>query len=190
MVDHLKDIVHCSADVTRYVSRTPVTLRTRFRPLIQCIMASAIVAQVSVVWPQLHTYLGHYIVPPRVVVTLQALYARDPKCFVFVLMLLCFCVHRSFPAPSNEEVLLVMRSLGVQTTSRGTSRFIPIDEIRDIVIHEGFRGFEVRFYLALLLKDKSDPDLVDIEIVFPDTLPRRRFLEQVWVDARRALFDK
>ncbi|KAL8921404.1 MAG: hypothetical protein Q9208_005730 [Pyrenodesmia sp. 3 TL-2023] len=54
----------------------------------------------------------------------------------------------------SEESLLVLRTLGIQTTTLSssyllpaTTRFIPTSQIRDTFIHEAFRGFEVRFYL-------------------------------------------
>jgi phosphatidylinositol glycan class H protein len=77
-----------------------------------------------------------------------------------------------------------MRSVGVQTTTHGTSHFIPLDAITDIVIHEGFVGFGVKFYLAILQHDGS------IEVVFPESLPQRRDLERVWRQTRKALFEE
>lgn len=68
-----------------------------------------------------------------------------------------------------EESLLVIRGLGVQTStsssmywSSATTRFIPTTQIQDIVIHEAFKGFEVRFYLAIIVE--GEPEVV---VVFP-----------------------
>lgn len=130
--------------------------------------------------------LSRHLFPRRLSAALVELRTTDPKCFAFGLMLLLLLLYRSYPVASQEDSLLVMRSLGVQTTSRGTSRFIPKDEIEDIVIHEGFRGFAVHFYLAVIT---TRPGHDRIEVVFPDTLPRRRELEPVYRDARRVLFD-
>ncbi len=62
-----------------------------------------------------------------------------------------------------------MRGLGVQTSSSArtllalpTTRFIPASLVQDVFIHEAFRRFEVRFFLAVVVKD--EPDLV---VVFP-----------------------
>lgn len=63
-----------------------------------------------------------------------------------------------------------------------TTRFIPSTQIQDIVINEAFRGFEVRFYLAVVVRDA--PDVV---VVFPKLLPRRADLEVVWKGARACL---
>lgn len=69
----------------------------------------------------------------------------------------------------TEESLLVIRGLGIQTStssntylSKATTRFIPTTQIQDIVIHEAFKGFEVRFYLAVIVE--GEPNVV---VVFP-----------------------
>lgn len=68
-----------------------------------------------------------------------------------------------------EESILVLRSLGVQTTSISpyylvppTTRFIPTSQICDILIHEAFRGFEVRYYLAAIVEGEAE-----VVVVFP-----------------------
>ena len=68
-----------------------------------------------------------------------------------------------------EETLLVLCSLGVQTSSissyyflPATTRFIPTSQIRDIFIHEAFRGFEVRYYLAIVVEGEAE-----VVVVFP-----------------------
>ena len=53
------------------------------------------------------------------------------------------------------------------TSSRsylGTSstRFIPTTHIQDIFIHEAFKGFEVRFYLSIVVEGEED-----VVVVFP-----------------------
>lgn len=69
----------------------------------------------------------------------------------------------------SEESLLVLRGLGIQTTSSSASylstsstRFIPTTSIQDILIHEAFKGFEVRFYLAIVVEHEQD-----VVVVFP-----------------------
>ncbi|PGH12013.1 hypothetical protein AJ79_04522 [Helicocarpus griseus UAMH5409] len=92
----------------------------------------------------------------------------------------------------TEESLLVIRGLGVQTsTSSATyfktasTRFIPTTQIQDIVIHEAFKGFEVRFYLAIIVEGESD-----VVVVFPNLLPGRLILEDVWKGSRKCLYAK
>lgn len=77
-----------------------------------------------------------------------------------------FCYH-------TEESLLVIRGLGIQTStssntylSKATTRFIPTTQIQDIVIHEAFKGFEVRFYLAVIVEGEKD-----VVVVFPVRIP-------------------
>lgn len=68
-----------------------------------------------------------------------------------------------------EESLLIICSLGIQTQTLSPSyllpastRFIPTAQIRDIFIHEAFRGFEVRYYLAIVVAGEWD-----VVVVFP-----------------------
>ena len=70
---------------------------------------------------------------------------------------------------SVEESLLVLRGLGVQTSSSSptylataSTKFIPTTRIQDIFIHEAFKGFEVRFYLAIVVEGEED-----VVVVFP-----------------------
>lgn len=75
----------------------------------------------------------------------------------------------SFSYLGSEESLLTLRALGIQTTSispyyflPATTRFIPTAQIRDIFIHEAFLGFEVRYYLAIVVEGESE-----VVVVFP-----------------------
>jgi len=68
-----------------------------------------------------------------------------------------------------EESLLVLRGLGVQTSTSSAmywrppvTRFIPTTSIQDIFIHEAFKGFEVRFYLSIVVQGEED-----VVVVFP-----------------------
>jgi hypothetical protein len=85
-----------------------------------------------------------------------------------------FHVASSSPQPPKltnapEESLLVLRGLGIQTTSSSSTylsthatRFIPTTSIQDIFIHEAFKEFEVRFYLAIVVEGEQD-----VVVVFP-----------------------
>ncbi|KAI9810807.1 MAG: hypothetical protein M1832_001109 [Thelocarpon impressellum] len=71
-----------------------------------------------------------------------------------------------------EESLLVLQGLGIQTSttsptylSTSTTRFIPTNQVQDVFIHEAFRGFEVRFYLAVVVEGEED-----VVVVFPVSL--------------------
>jgi phosphatidylinositol glycan class H protein len=91
----------------------------------------------------------------------------------------------------KEESFTVLRGLGIQTstTSRTylqapTTRFISTTSIQDIFIYEAFKGFEVRFYLAIVVEGEED-----VVVVFPTLLPRRAILEEVWRGTKRCLWE-
>ncbi|RYC65817.1 hypothetical protein CHU98_g366 [Xylaria longipes] len=116
------------------------------------------------------------LVPPRFAVPacLLALYALTRRLHV-------------------EESLLVLRGLGIQTSSskdsllagRATTRFIPTEKILDVLINEAFRGFEVRYYLVVIVE--GEPDVV---VVFPRLLPRADVVEKVWRGVRECLYER
>ncbi|KAF1939495.1 hypothetical protein EJ02DRAFT_256263 [Clathrospora elynae] len=89
------------------------------------------------------------------------------------------------------ESLTLLRGLGVQisTTSSTylqtpTTRFIPTTSIQDVFINEAFKGFEVRFYLVIVVEGEGD-----VVVVFPTLLPRRGVLEVVWRGTRACLWE-
>ncbi|KAB5586102.1 GPI-GlcNAc transferase complex [Coniochaeta sp. 2T2.1] len=98
---------------------------------------------------------------------------------------LCVCrIH-------TTESLLVLRGLGIQTSStsgtwlRGTAtRFIPTEKICDVLINEAFKGFEVRYYLIVVVDGEED-----LVVVFPRLLPGRKIVEAVWRGVRGCLYE-
>ncbi|KAJ5643549.1 uncharacterized protein N7484_006056 [Penicillium longicatenatum] len=83
-------------------------------------------------------------------------------------------IYGVFRREYTEESLLVIRGFGIQTStssstylSSAATRFIPTTQIQDIVIHEAFKGFEVRFYLAVIVE--GEPDVL---VVFPKYLKK------------------
>ncbi|KAK4247112.1 phosphatidylinositol N-acetylglucosaminyltransferase subunit gpi15 [Corynascus novoguineensis] len=102
----------------------------------------------------------------------------------------------------TTESVLVLRGLGIQTCSSGSAaaaagagggsrwgwarqtRFIPTEKIRDVLINEGFRGFEVRYYLCVVVEGEED-----VVVLFPGTLPRRKIVEAVWRGIRACLVE-
>lgn len=90
-----------------------------------------------------------------------------------------------------RESLLVLRGLGVQTSgsapsylSAASTRFIPTEKIHDIFVNEAFRGFEVRYYLVIVVDGEDD-----VVVVFPGLLPPRAIVETVWRGARECLYE-
>ncbi|KAH4198072.1 phosphatidylinositol N-acetylglucosaminyltransferase [Parastagonospora nodorum] len=91
----------------------------------------------------------------------------------------------------TEESLTVLRGLGIQTSTTSSTyllgpstRFIPTTSIQDIFIYEAFKGFEVRFYLAVVVEGEED-----VVVVFPTLLPRRAILEEVWRGTKKCLWE-
>lgn len=75
------------------------------------------------------------------------------------------CLRRDYV----EESLLVLQGLGIQTSTSSqyfftgaTTTFIPTTQIQDIVIHEAFKGLEVRYYLAVIVQGAAE-----VVVVFP-----------------------
>ncbi|SMY19329.1 unnamed protein product [Zymoseptoria tritici ST99CH_1A5] len=104
----------------------------------------------------------------------------------------CVCTFILVRRGYQEESLLVIRGLGVQTSSAGSTyipgtsstRFIPTSAIQDVFIHEAFKGFEVRFYLSIVVEGEGM-----VVVVFPTILPRREILEKVWRGTRACLYE-
>ena len=106
-----------------------------------------------------------------------------------------FAVFSASPKPKLiqiiEESLTVLRGLGVQTSTTSstylqtpTTRFIPTTSIQDVFIHEAFKGFEVRFFLMIVVEGEGE-----VVVVFPRLLPRRATLETVWRGVRGGLWE-
>ncbi|RKF64043.1 Phosphatidylinositol N-acetylglucosaminyltransferase subunit gpi15 [Erysiphe neolycopersici] len=104
---------------------------------------------------------------------------------LFILYILSRRFHKT-------ESLLVLRSLGVQTSSSSmifgignTTRFIPTEKIQDILINEAFRGFEVRYYLIVVVEGEKE-----LVVVFPGLSPRLDIVEKVWRGSRACLWEE
>lgn len=124
---------------------------------------------------------------------------------VAILVLLMVLVYSR---QEKEDSILIMNDVGIQLNSQSgwkfsfngnKSHFIPISNIIDLVIHEGFHGYgQVVFYMCVLTKTKNaTPDNIIglalnndkmIKIIFPQFLPRKDILMKVWKDSRRVLF--
>lgn len=98
-----------------------------------------------------------------------------------------------------EDSMLVIRDVGIQldsvlgwrfTNKSDKSIFIALKDIIDIVINEGFHGYgQVIFYMCILRRSqKDDTEEKPLQIVFPQLLPRKDILLQVWKQSRQVLF--
>lgn len=94
--------------------------------------------------------------PPLSPPTLEPL---DPKTLALCVSLALSVLYLAQRRTIQTESLLILKTLGVQTTSSSSSylfgastRFLPTAKIRDILILEAFRGFEVRYYLGIVIE--------------------------------------
>lgn len=53
-----------------------------------------------------------------------------------------------------------------------------------MLINEAFRGFEVRYYLIVIVEGEED-----VVVVFPKLLPGRKIVEEVWRGVRGCLYE-
>lgn len=65
------------------------------------------------------------------------------------------------------------------------TRFIPTSQIQDVLINEAFRGFEVRYYLIVVVEGEED-----VVVLFPGLLPNRRIVETVWREVKGCLYEQ
>lgn len=96
-----------------------------------------------------------------------------------------------------EDTVLILKDIGVQLNSKKNwlfqnqiKQFIPLNNIIDLVVHEGMHGYaQVIFYLCVLTKsnDLHKPEN-SIEVIFPFFLPRKEVLLKVRKLSRNILF--
>ncbi|KAH8819995.1 GPI-GlcNAc transferase complex [Xylogone sp. PMI_703] len=135
------------------------------------------------VWYNIHRVIGS-----SVGLLAVRLADRTP---LFILLPICGVVlYIIFLRIHTEESLLVLRGLGVQIStssntylSTASTQFIPTEKIQDIFVNEAFRGFEVRYYLVVVVEGKEE-----VVVVFPRLLPRRKIVETVWRGAKACLY--
>jgi phosphatidylinositol glycan class H protein len=147
---------------------TEFTVTTRPPPSLRRTITSFIVALLRVIAFVTVTVLllsQHSLLPARL--RFLQLPPLDPRAlYPLSVATLWIIAQRGY----TEESLLVIRSLGVQTsTTAGTwvgmgrrTRFIPTEKVRDIIVNEGFVGMEVRFYVAVVVEGEGS-----LVVVFP-----------------------
>lgn len=129
---------------------------------------------------------------------IQGGYSQHVECIVTLLIGVIAAALLLLQEPSDSMV--VMANLGVQLSSksrwrflnrRSNKEFIPLSNIIDLVIHEGFHGYgQVIFYMCILTKAKSNSsdEGNGVNVVFPNFLPRKDILIQVWRHSRKILY--
>ncbi|KAG7828508.1 hypothetical protein KL920_003645 [Ogataea angusta] len=90
--------------------------------------------------------------------------------------------------------LLLGRVLGkselsrpVHTAKTLNRQFFPMEDVHDLAIVEGFMNFQVIFYLALVVGDGPQDDQLQMVVIFPNLLPRKKLLQAVWRRSRAYL---
>jgi len=85
------------------------------------------------------------------------------------------------------ESVLVLPPYGIQLeTHRGlpslpffvSRRFIPLTEVQDVIINEGLRRWDVRYYLAVLYSPRQGEQRLDV--AYENMLPRFPVLNKVY----------
>lgn len=114
-----------------------------------------------------HTDYASTFLPLALTEVFNTAASRIPWLYLAPISLAIFSLI--FKKGYTTESLLVIRGMGVQTTtssptylSTATTRFIPTNMIQDIFVYEAFKGFEVRFYLAIVVEGEHD-----VVVVFP-----------------------
>lgn len=107
---------------------------------------------------------------------------------------------------------ILHRSNNIKTDPKGNKNFIPLSNIIDLVIHEGFHSYgQVIYYMCILTRNSKehthvrngtiiqnsstattleaqDEGETPIKVVFPQLLPRHDILLEVWKQSRRILY--
>jgi len=155
----------------------PTTLAAKLTNTIQLLLRLA--AGIAVLLALLHEHQTAfqttlYALPPRLYSLLpfpfpalpSILATLPPALRISTYALVLWLVFRK---GYTSESLLVVRGLGVQTATAGSSflwggstRFIAASAVQDVFIHEAFRGFEVRFYLCIVVEGEEG-----VVVVFP-----------------------
>ncbi|XP_072172813.1 phosphatidylinositol N-acetylglucosaminyltransferase subunit H-like isoform X2 [Diadema setosum] len=84
-----------------------------------------------------------------------------------------------------DESLLLITSLGLQISSecytgRQATKFIPLEAVHDVIIHEAVTMHKVVYYVAVLLRKTRDSRRPDsIVPVFLHTMPRLETLREI-----------
>ncbi|KAM4713447.1 phosphatidylinositol N-acetylglucosaminyltransferase subunit H [Anableps anableps] len=93
----------------------------------------------------------------------------------------------------DHESLLVIGSLGIQLSSsyasgREVTTFIEMSKIKDIVINEAVYLHQIIYYLCVLLKEPSEPNVVSSVVpLFQSSKPRLNCLVKVYKSCQEIL---
>ncbi|KAF8338160.1 uncharacterized protein EI90DRAFT_2552270 [Cantharellus anzutake] len=70
-------------------------------------------------------------------------------------------------------------------------KFIALPAIADIIINEGLRRWNVRYYLVIVCRNKANPiEPIVVHVVYSNILPQFRVLKQVYLGLHTDLFTR
>ncbi|KAJ8086497.1 hypothetical protein PM082_005320 [Marasmius tenuissimus] len=130
-------------------------------------------------------------IPPVIISYLWPKVSFWPRAIIIsiaILLLWMRCTQVLF------ESVIVLPRHGIQLeTHRGippwtlsaTRRFIPKANLRDVVINEAIKTWNIRYYLLAI--NERAPDTIDLEVLFPNILPHFPILQEVYLGAHDIL---
>ncbi|KZO99507.1 hypothetical protein CALVIDRAFT_384235 [Calocera viscosa TUFC12733] len=94
-----------------------------------------------------------------------------------------------------SQTISVIPPHGIQLSSctvlrRRVDTFLPSHSISDILINEGFHRFNIRYYLAVIVRSGRPEEPMKIIIPFSDVKPTFKILREVYHAAREATFEE
>ncbi|MBW0489732.1 hypothetical protein O181_029447 [Austropuccinia psidii MF-1] len=134
------------------------------------------------------------ICPDGILIGMLAVLVRFVNLNRVLGMLLAFVVLTRFywkATTVTSESVMILSPLGIQLSASsllGVKRhFIAREHIRQAIIHESINGWNIAFYLALIV-DSSEGD-VSVHQIFPHLQPQLSYLIPVWKAIREAFGD-
>lgn len=133
-------------------------------------MVTAMVIVNELYWNLNHRVEESLLIVPNLGVQMESvIYKRTLSGLVWTI-----CKYMAVVDPGNKNDNGTMVVLNKQ--------FYPIENVKDIVINEGFVGTNVMFYMGVIVKDHMGD--LQVRVVFPMLRPRREILESVYRSSR------
>ncbi|PLW42435.1 hypothetical protein PCANC_09916 [Puccinia coronata f. sp. avenae] len=157
------------------------------RLTLQHISSTTIMYSLNSCSPVFQIYQPTLIV---VAISILLLFLTWPSFWAFALLIFIVAwVGRTLTTVYSESIL-IMSPLGIQLNStsliRTTYHFVAREHIKQAVIHEAIVGWDVSFYLGLVVQ--PDGDQMYIHQVFNNLQPELDNLVIVWKGIRELLF--
>lgn len=141
-----------------------------------------LICEISVTAKQLQQNVLLFCLLLLISVAGHIIWSWNAVLLAIIMIVLLFIYIRS---SVSKETLLLISSLGVQisseyVTGRRVVKFIPFRAVQDIVIHEAVTMHKIVYYLAVLLKHKTDGEWTNSLVpVFMHSMPRLEKLQEI-----------